>query len=63
MSNAIICGQSSQNLKPSLAIADQVDIIDNAYEPIIIVEIKHYKIIYCVDHIPDWSANVILEHE
>lgn len=55
-------GQSLQNLKPALAIADHVVIIDNTYEPTIIAEIKHNKMIYCVENVPDWSAAVVSEH-
>lgn len=53
-------GQSLQNLKPALAIADQVIIIDNTYEPMIIAEMRNSKLVYCVEPIPAWSENVIL---
>ncbi|USB33492.1 zeta toxin family protein [Paenibacillus sp. YPG26] len=53
-------GQSLQNLKPALAIADQVIIIDNTYEPSIVAEIMNGKMIYCVESIPAWSETVLL---
>lgn len=55
-------GRSLQNLKPALAIADQVIMIDNTYDPSIVAEIMHGKLVYCVESIPDWSKNVIIEH-
>ncbi|MEC0245911.1 zeta toxin family protein [Paenibacillus chitinolyticus] len=55
-------GQSLQNLKPALAIADQVIIIDNTYVPSIIAEMMHGKLIFCVKSIPAWSENAITEH-
>jgi len=55
-------GQSLQNLKPAIAIADQIFIIDNTNEPMIVAEIAESKLIYCIDHIPAWSADVIRDH-
>lgn len=55
-------GQSLQNLKPALAIADQVFIIDNTNQPTIVAEIAESKLIYCIENIPAWSANVIRDH-
>lgn len=52
-------GQSLQNLKPALAIADQVFIIDNTNQPTIVAEITESKLVYCIENIPAWSANVI----
>lgn len=53
-------GQSLQNLKPALAIADQVIIIDNTYEPLIVAEIMQGNLIYCVESIPSWSSPVLV---
>lgn len=55
-------GQSLQNLKPALAIADQVIIIDNTYEPTIIAEMVQSKLVYCVESVPAWSENAISEY-
>lgn len=52
-------GQSLQNLTPALAIADQVIIIDNTYEPTIVAEIKHNNMVYCVENVPAWSAAIV----
>ncbi|MEO2208234.1 hypothetical protein ABGV42_31535 [Paenibacillus pabuli] len=40
-----------QNLRPALAIADQVTIIDNTYEPLIVAEITQGDLIYFVEFI------------
>ncbi|WP_440115328.1 zeta toxin family protein [Paenibacillus sp. QZ-Y1] len=45
-------GQSLKNLRPALAIADQVIIFDNTYEPLIVTEIIQGNLIYCVESIP-----------
>lgn len=52
--------QSLKNLKPALAIADQVIIIDNTYEPLIVAEIIQSKLIYCVESIPAWANPVLV---
>lgn len=52
-------GQSLYNLKPALAIADQVIIIDNTYELAIIAEIEQNKMIYCIAEIPKWSYDTL----
>ncbi|MBD2847509.1 zeta toxin family protein [Paenibacillus sp. IB182496] len=52
-------GQSLQNLKPALAIADRVVLIDNTYEPIIIAEIMQDEMVYCVKSIPTWSEIIL----
>lgn len=53
-------GQSLQNLKPALAIADQVIIIDNTYEPLIVAEIVQGHLIFTVESIPTWSNPVLI---
>lgn len=55
-------GQSLQNLKPALAIAEQVTIIDNTYEPSIVAEIINGNLLYCVESIPDWSRTVLVRY-
>jgi len=55
-------GQSLQNLKPALAIADEVTIIDNTYEPEIVAEIIDGKLSYCVKLIPNWSKPVLIKY-
>lgn len=55
-------GQSLQNLKPALLIADQVIIIDNTYEPSIVAEIFNGKMVYCSELLPKWSESVLLEY-
>lgn len=55
-------GQSLQNLRPALAIADQVIMIDNTDEPTIVAEIKHNKMIYCVEKAPSWSASIVSDY-
>lgn len=55
-------GQPLQNLKPALDIAYQVIIIDNTYVPSIIAEMVHGKLIFCVESIPAWSENAIIEY-
>lgn len=54
-------GQSLKNLRPAIAIANQVFIIDNTNLSVIIGEIQHNKLIFCEDHIPSWAENVISE--
>ncbi len=54
-------GQSLQNLKPALAIADQVIIIDNTYEPLIVAELVHGKLVYCADGVPNWAQSVVVK--
>ncbi|WP_246246651.1 hypothetical protein [Paenibacillus lemnae] len=56
-------GHSLQNLKPALAIADQVIIIDNTYKPLIIAEITQDKLIYRIDSIPAWCKPVLVKYE
>ncbi|MCG7386020.1 zeta toxin family protein [Paenibacillus sp. ACRRY] len=56
-------GQSLQNLTPALAIADQVIIIDNTYEPLIIAEITQDKLVYCSDTIPVWCKPVLVRYK
>lgn len=53
-------GESLKNLTPALAIADQVIIIDNTYEPLIVAEIVQGHLIYCVDFIPAWANPVLV---
>lgn len=53
-------GQSLQNLKPALAIADQVIIIDNTYEPLIVAELVQGKVVYCADEVPNWANSVVV---
>ncbi|UPK44195.1 zeta toxin family protein [Paenibacillus pabuli] len=55
-------GQSLQNLTPALAIADQVIIIDNTYEPLIVAEITQDKLIYCIDSIPAWCKPTLVRY-
>ncbi|GIP49012.1 MULTISPECIES: zeta toxin family protein [Paenibacillus] len=52
-------GQSLQNLKPAVSIADQLIIIDNTFEPTIIAEIQDNQLIYRMDQIPEWSKSVL----
>jgi predicted ABC-type ATPase len=56
-------GQSLQNLKPAVSIADQLIIIDNTFEPTIIAEIQDNQLIYKMDQIPEWSkvSSIYLE--
>ncbi|MEK4362818.1 zeta toxin family protein [Paenibacillus sp. FSL M8-0212] len=53
-------GESLKNLKPALAIANQVIIIDNTYEPLIVAEIIQSNLIYCAESIPAWSNPVLV---
>ncbi|MCP1181616.1 zeta toxin family protein [Paenibacillus sp. 1781tsa1] len=53
-------GQSLKNLKPALAIADRVTIIDNTYEPLIVAEIMQSDLLYCVESIPAWANPVLV---
>ncbi|MDT0125518.1 zeta toxin family protein [Paenibacillus sp. RRE4] len=55
-------GQSLKNLTPALAIADQVIIIDNTYEPLIVAEIRQGNLLYCVESIPAWANSVLKDH-
>lgn len=55
-------GQSLKNLIPALAIADQVIIIDNTYEPLIVAEIIQGNLIYCVESIPAWANPVLKDY-
>lgn len=52
-------GQSLQNLKPAVSIADQLIIIDNTFEPTIIAEIRQNQLIYQTNQIPSWSKSVL----
>ena len=54
-------GQSLQNLKPALAIADKVILIDNTYEPLIVAEFVQGELVYCADEIPNWAQSVIVK--
>ncbi|WP_258166172.1 hypothetical protein [Paenibacillus sp. PCH8] len=53
-------GESLKNLTPALAIADQVIIIDNTYEPLIVAEIMQSNLVYCVESIPAWANPVLV---
>lgn len=55
-------GESLKSLTPALAIADQVIIIDNTYEPVIVAEIVQDHLIYRVDSIPSWANPVLKDH-
>lgn len=52
-------GQSLNNLKPALSIADQVTIIDNTFEPEIIAEVEQHKLIFCAENPPEWSKDTL----
>ncbi|WP_334074082.1 hypothetical protein [Paenibacillus sp. A14] len=52
-------GQSLQNLKPAVSIADQLIIIDNTFEPAIIAEIRNNQLVYKIDQAPNWSKGVL----
>lgn len=52
-------GQSLQNLKPAVSIADQLIIIDNTFEPTIVAEIRHNQLMYKIDQEPSWSKSVL----
>jgi predicted ABC-type ATPase len=52
-------GQSLNNLKPALSIADQVIMIDNTFESKIIAEVQQNKLIYCSENPPEWSKDTL----
>lgn len=49
----------TSELNATLAIADQIIIIDNTYELSIIAEIEKNKMIYCIAEIPEWSYDTL----
>lgn len=52
-------GQSLQNLKPAVSLADQLIMIDNTFEPTIIAEIRNSQLMYKLDQVPNWAKSVL----